>query len=355
MIATIGRVIRDEGIGSAARRAQERIAEALRTHTLLARGRLDGDDRAPILNFSPIPAVARLGGLPIQLRARLEEERMMRRVALYADGVLEVASHARRMTFEEAIAATSADAVHVEGTFDAPVERLMRLGQKLIVSVHDQSAEPALLRRAQAVIYPSASLRDSYGIAGVVIEPGIRANASDRRGRPSLHDARVAIVGSVKPHKGGSLLPSIISGAAQAEWHLFGGGDADLLRDVRRLTRAKLHGYYRASTLPSLLVTHRIGLAVLPSVVPEAFGLTLSECWVAGVPVIAFDRGALGERITKHGGGWVVPPSEGAEGIAKKVREWMAGELSTAVPVRVPTARDAALAHIALYRDSRLL
>jgi glycosyltransferase involved in cell wall biosynthesis len=159
----------------------------------------------------------------------------------------------------------------------------------------------------------------------------------------------------VKPQKGGALLPSIISAASQAEWHVFGGGDGDLLRDVRRHTSAKLHGYYRASKLPSLLVRHRIGLAVLPSIVPEAFGLTLSECWLARVPVIAFDLGALGERIATHGGGWVVPLSEGAEGIADKVRAWMAGRLSTAVPIGVPSARDAALAHMALYRELRLL
>jgi glycosyltransferase involved in cell wall biosynthesis len=112
---------------------------------------------------------------------------------------------------------------------------------------------------------------------------------------------------------------------------------------------------YRAGALPSLLARHRVGLVVLPSIVPESYGLTLSESWLAGAAAAAFDHGALAERIRRHGGGWVAPLESGAAGLAEIVEHWMSGQASEPAPHATSSPTEAAVAHHRLYQKWRLL
>lgn len=334
MIGTVAAVIRGEGIASALRRASERVAESAHRAALLARS---GSEDAAILNVSASPVVPRLGGVPIQLRARLREERAMRSVALFSPGMLEFATHARRVrTIAEALAITGARVIHLEGTHDAPIDELLGLGIDLIVTLHDFTLKRReLLAVAKRVIAPSRFVLDEYEVDGLVVEPG-----ASLAQRAASSGQRVAYAGAVKPHKGGHLLNDLPID------DIFGGGDEELLRNAR----ARVHGYYRARTLPSLLAKNKIGLVVLPSIVPESFSLTLSESWLAGVPVVAFDHGAIAERICKHGGGWLAPLDSGAKGLNALIARWRGGE-TVIIPTNVPTARDAARAHVALYQS----
>jgi glycosyltransferase involved in cell wall biosynthesis len=99
-----------------------------------------------------------------------------------------------------------------------------------------------------------------------------------------------------------------------------------------------------------------VDLALLLSIWPEAYGLTLDECWRAGVPVIAFDHGAMAERVRRLGGGILVSPGEGAAGVARAVRQAVAGP-APAVPAPdvLPDPGQAAAAHLELYRGLGLL
>jgi glycosyltransferase involved in cell wall biosynthesis len=360
MIGVIINVARGEGLRSVAIRASERVNEAWERQLRLARGAFARIQQPRLLNVVTMPPSPRLGGVAVQLNARLDEERHLREVALFDQHVLRIGSRAWRA---EAVGART---VILEGG----MPELPEEGTDVILAVHDfslVSADPHRLEvdearrevaqqffdRARAVIFPSAFLRDAYRAVlprfeARVIEPGIAHVAVNVQ--PVRN--RIAFVGSVKPHKGGALIPELIRATPGAEWHLFGGGDADLLRAVRGV--AAVHGYYRAGALPRLLARHRIGLAVLPSIVPESFSLTLSECWSAGVPVVAFDHGAVAERIRAHGGGFLVPADAGAAGIAACARDWMRGAAAT-IPARIPSARDAATAHVALYRELGVL
>ena len=47
-------------------------------------------------------------------------------------------------------------------------------------------------------------------------------------------------------------------------------------------------------------------LGAVLSIWPETWCHTLTELWSCGVPVIGFDLGAVGERITQTGAGWVL-------------------------------------------------
>jgi glycosyltransferase involved in cell wall biosynthesis len=376
MIATIARVIRGEGARSAVRRARERIEEAARDAALHVRGAFARSQRVEILNVCATPVVPRLGGVQIQLAARLRAERALRGVALVQPGALELsrpALHRRKIPrdFDAAVAEglriTGARTIHLEGTDGVPIATLLRLaesGIRLIVSLHDcslfGSGDPdrrrlgaQLLTAASAVIYPSSFLLEEHrrlfslpDLLGEVIEPGVSAARVHIEGpRPAI-----AFAGSVMRHKGGHLLPEVIRLSGDAEWHIFGGGDEELLRALRGQANVHIHGYYRSGELPSLLGRHRVGLVVLPSIVPESFGLVLSETWLAGAAAVAFDHGALAERIRRDGGGWLAPLDRGAEGLAELVREWRAGGITASTPAVVPTSTDAARATAALYR-----
>jgi len=160
----------------------------------------------------------------------------------------------------------------------------------------------------------------------------------------------IAYAGSLKRHKGAHLLPDLARRPGNAGIHVFGGGDEELLRAIRRVPNITVHGYYRGNTLPSQLARFGIGLVVLPSIWPESYSLVLSEAWIAGAAVAAFDLGAPAERIRRHGGGWLTPLEQGAEGLAEIVDKWRAGSITTTVPRSVATPEDAANAHLKLYR-----
>jgi glycosyltransferase involved in cell wall biosynthesis len=418
MIRAVASVIRGEGLASALRRANERIGDALHSATLRARGMFAGAAEAAILNVAASGTSTRLGGVQTQLVARLRAERSLRNVALLEPGVLELSApspHTRRMATDletgirEAIVITGARTVHLEGMHGVPlagVLRLIKSGIGVIVSVHDFSLfctrpqlieEPMgrfcfysqdldrchrclrqtwdvgvntqldrrtlarqLLASAKGVIFPSQFLLDQHRLlfslpklAGEVIEPGVPAAKSPIRDGGERRV--IAYAGSAKRHKGAHLLPELARLAGNIDLHVFGGGDEDLLRAMRGIPNITIHGYYRSGELPSLLARHRIGMVVLPSIWPETYSLVLSEAWLAGAVVAAFDLGAQAERIRREGGGWLAPLESGASGLAEIVGEWMAGRATATTPRAVTSPADAARQHVDVYRKLGVL
>ncbi|MGZ7080422.1 MAG: glycosyltransferase, partial [Thermoanaerobaculia bacterium] len=383
-----------------------------------ARGAFVKPGTIPILNLSAGAVSSRLGGVPVQLFARLRAERTLRDVALLHAGVLELSApvlHTRAIggdfatSVRGALNITGARAIHLEGTEGVPIASVLPLiesGIRVFVSVHDfslfcarphllelpmerfcqyssdvdrclrclrqtwsvESDEQAerralgreLLTSASGMIFPSRFLFDKHreifslpDLAGEIIEPGV--TAAGLRVRAPARSA-IAYAGSVKRHKGAKLMPEIVRlVAGDAAWHVFGGGDEDLLHAMRRIPHVKIHGYYRHRQLPSLLARNRVGLVVLPSIVPESYGLVLSEAWLAGTAVVAFDHGAIAERIRRDGGGWLAPPDSGAAGLAEIIEQWRSGKIAARIPPVVPSPGDAARAHVDRYRRWGLL
>ena len=407
MIRTIASVIRGEGLTSALRRTNERIGDAFRGTASRVRGAFASDGETAILNVAASGTASRLGGVQVQLGTRLRVERELRSVALLSPGLLD-RSGSRRVSDDletaiaEAIGITGARTVHFEGMHGVPIVAALRLiesGIRVIVSAHDFSLfcarphlieEPAeqfcfyshdfdrchrclrqtwdvpkdaqrerrtlareLLVSTTALIFPSQFLLDQHrllfslpNLAGEVIEPGV-----PRFETPAGVARRaIAFAGSVKRHKGAHLLPDLARRLDDVNLHIFGGGDEDLLRTLRHIPNVTVHGYYRAGTLPSLIARNGIGLVVLPSIWPETLSLVMSEAWLAGAAIAAFDLGAPSERIHRHGGGWLTPLESGMDGLAQIIERWMRGEITTHVPHPVPSPVDAATAHVELYR-----
>jgi glycosyltransferase involved in cell wall biosynthesis len=186
-----------------------------------------------------------------------------------------------------------------------------------------------------------------------VIPPAVHGLEADtrRQNGPLRH---VAFVGQVQPHKGAAVFEELVGrrarGGGNLRWSVLGGGDRAILRRLRRQPRVTVRGYYRAGSLPRLLRRAGVDLALILSTVPESYGLALDECRAAGVPVLAFDHGAIAERLTAEGGGLLVPLDEGAAGIGLRLRQLREDGLPP-VPSQpaLPRLADVAARYRALY------
>lgn len=77
----------------------------------------------------------------------------------------------------------------------------------------------------------------------------------------------------------------------------------------------RVHGAYRAESLPDLAEAHGVNVVFICSVVPETFCFTLDEAMAMRLPVVAFDLGAQGNRLRRYDRGMVVPPEASIEEI----------------------------------------
>jgi hypothetical protein len=411
---SVWRVLRDEGVAAVRDRALDHLSEAVRRRSYApAPHGWRPEEPIPVLLLSATPPVPWMGGVPTQLRTRLEAEARGRSVALlYPAGNrwrLEVRSGAERWfleffgtsegTLEETVRQAAqrigARAIHVDGLAGLPPESLLRLareGMSLLLTLHDFAAlcpqphrveKPELrscpscpdlahcegrravvadlLAAARAVVFPSDFMRRVHaqlfpGLEGGhwrVLEPPIASTVAWPRQPPSPL-RHVAFLGSVQPHKGSVVFRQARQLVGEGlRWSAYGGGDADELRELHRLG-VRVRGYYRSGSLPALLRRDRVDLALLLSILPESHSLVLSECVAAGVPVAAFALGALAERVPLLGAGRLVPLEQGAEGVAAVLRE-MRRDGAPAVPEE--SARllidpvSAAAGHLALYRE----
>jgi glycosyltransferase involved in cell wall biosynthesis len=316
----------------------------------------------------------------------------------------------------QAAALTGARVLQVEGLAGLPAESLLELGRgglRLILAVHDfglycarphlleqphqrfcgysrdalrclqclrqdrdvEAGYPELRRRlggqllqqAQAVVFPSEFLLRAHQAlfgpvpegrvrlvppAGAAAAPGVRRRQVGQG--PILH---VACVGWVHAHKGGLVYAELLrrldaSGRRPLRFSAYGGGDPELLLRLRR-GGVRVRGYYRRGSLARLLARDRVDLALIPSIVPESYSLVLDECRSAGVPVLAFDQGAVGERIRREGGGLLAPLEQGAAGLAELLGRLLDGaaEVPPCSGVAASDARQVCQSWAALYRE----
>lgn len=118
----------------------------------------------------------------------------------------------------------------------------------------------------------------------------------------------IAFVGYVSQLKGSDLAYKLIRSkrGLRINWFFFG-----LVQDKRfhHIHEKNVHvcGTYSRDDLPKLIYENNIHLASILTIVPETFCFVLSEIMDIGIPVIATDIGALGERVAADNSGWLIP------------------------------------------------
>ncbi len=155
----------------------------------------------------------------------------------------------------------------------------------------------------------------------------------------------VAVLGAIGPDKGarrleriaalvrttGTRVRFVLIGYLDVRHGPWQSGDAVLT----------IHGHYDPHDLPDLLDHYRVKLVAYPSAGPETFSLTLSEAWTAGRPAIVPPFGALAERVTATGGGWLWTDAEWRteEAILARIAELVATGSGDALATAARRAR----------------
>ncbi len=135
------------------------------------------------------------------------------------------------------------------------------------------------------------------------------------------------------------------------ECTVFGDCEPELATPLRRQPGVRIRGYYRSGRLPELLDEARITLALFPSIAAESYGLVADECLHAGVPVVAFDTGEVGERLRRLQGGVVVDREQGPQGLAEAVITAIESEhdVPEGIDTALPTPAGVARQYLDLY------
>ena len=167
------------------------------------------------------------------------------------------------------------------------------------------------LKKANVLITPSMSAKEiiiSYypEIQNklIVIPHGMKTmTCKTFGGTDQLH---VAFVGGISKEKGSYTSSRLIkNGPTDVQWYLFGvwGYNELSMLDKKNYTKT---GLYERDELPQLIAKYQIDVICILPIWPETYCYTLSEALMCGVPIIATDIGALGERMREFNCGWLV-------------------------------------------------
>lgn len=116
---------------------------------------------------------------------------------------------------------------------------------------------------------------------------------------------RILIPGQLTQHKGADFIAALIEidkkqKTPRLEFHFLG----NLPERYRHL--GEWHGAYQRDEFQDRVAGIGCHIMGIFSIWAETYCHTLSESWACGIPVVASHYGALGDRIGKHGGGWLV-------------------------------------------------
>jgi glycosyltransferase involved in cell wall biosynthesis len=169
------------------------------------------------------------------------------------------------------------------------------------------------LRGARRVFAPSRDtarrLRRHFQLLNLRVEPHPeplrKIPGILRQGKPDT----VAVLGAIGPHKGFDILLKCVRNAAKERLPLkfvvIGfTSDDDALKNYGNVT---ITGEYKSADLPGLIVSGGARVALFLSPWPETYSFTLSEAWQNQLFPVAFDLGAIAERIKKAQWGRLMP------------------------------------------------
>ena len=180
---------------------------------------------------------------------------------------------------------------------------------------------PAFLRRqldlTEALLAPSRYIVDAFVRFGVAPERlhlmphgvGLEPRSSIRR---PAGPVRFGFVGSLVPTKGVHVLCEAFNRVAgNPTLDIFGPAySARYLRRLRGYLGPRIRYAGEFAPQDAERVYGSLDVLVLPSLVPESFGLVAAEAQACGVPVVASSIGALPERIRAERDGLLVPPGD---------------------------------------------
>ncbi len=177
-----------------------------------------------------------------------------------------------------------------------------------------------LLSQATEVFAPSEYVKKVfqkfYNVGKImVIEHGMNLNRA-KRDWPLSKEKNIAFIGVMANHKGADILDALIKKAPKnIKIHLFGVKHTNVSRKNVFIN----HGPYNRNELPKLIKDNKIDLACIFSLWPETYSYTTTEAIACGIPVIALDIGAIGDRIRENNLGFTIPYTKNPETILREI------------------------------------
>ena len=174
-----------------------------------------------------------------------------------------------------------------------------------VLSVTDALVAPTdAVRQTYLRAYPDLPGGRIKSIEHGVDMPSIRLEIASQRDDEPI---RILALGNINDQKGARVLESVLSldeDRGELDLHILGA----VTPNYQKLGHQ--HGPYSREELPAMIEEIDPRLVVLLSPWGETFCYTLTEAWACGIPVVAADIGALGERVRAESGGWVVNPHD---------------------------------------------
>ncbi len=178
------------------------------------------------------------------------------------------------------------------------------------------------LQKVDKIIVPSENTKQlflkTYPKLNIdVIEHGVEVLLPEKSKKSEKTTFDIAFVGAMEKHKGSEVLKKIIAQNPDFNIHLFGKTfDKALENNTEKYT---YHGPYQRGELPQLLIDHQIDLVCMFTIWPETYSYTLSETYMAEIPVLAYDIGAVADRLKQDKLGWIIPLDIPIEAILEKI------------------------------------
>ena len=150
------------------------------------------------------------------------------------------------------------------------------------------------------------------------IEHGIDIKKSNAVYLEDKKNYNVAFIGAIGIHKGSRILENLMNykKLRNIRIHLFGKVNSPNQKNTKYF---KNHGKYSRDELKTILHENEIDLICLFSTWPETYSYTLTEAIACGIPVLAYDLGAIAERIKKYNLGWVIDSKSNYEEVCENL------------------------------------
>jgi len=253
---------------------------------------------------------------------------------------------------------------------------------RIVVTLHDigfadaaagefeRSQRLRFARAAAARMAPSdyitALVRQVLGEASPCrrVENGVDAWPAAAAEGPSIHaaageppgDCAVAVIGAIGEHKGLAALLALAEELPPGLRIVVIGYTAEQLMPGWIIPgRLWMHGAFQPDELPALVARYDARIALFPPGMPESYCYALSDAWMAGLPALAPDQGALAERIRRHGGGALYDPQLPLPALAERVAVHAAQartEDAAAAARGLVSVQDMVLAMNEIYRET---
>lgn len=182
-----------------------------------------------------------------------------------------------------------------------------------------------VLEKFDKIIVPSENTKKIFmnvykNIEIEVVEHGVNVIEVKQRKQQS-NSFNIAFVGAMAIHKGSNVLKQLIklNNNSNIKIHLFGKSeDSELAKSRGNYIN---HGQYKRGELPQLLIDNNIDLVCIFATWPETYSYTLTESYMAHVPILTFDIGAVGDRVEKDRLGWIIEFNTKTKKILEKIAE----------------------------------